>query len=226
MSSLESCKGITYSVVEQEGYGVREDFAQQSACQMPCVARSHPLYGVTLRELAENGVYPVTKLTEEGALFGIGVSLLGGIRGQKLHAHTRQLLPGLWRMVVAVCNDQPRSSLGEFREQVELVGVGRSHREASDHSRPANPHMYPKAVEGLLEEDVLAKGGLTAEAGATVGPGEEARRQGHRIADSESGVVRGEAEKFLPEEFLNLPEVGCLAKVVRWTKRSAGKHCA
>jgi hypothetical protein len=120
-------------VVEQEGYGMREDPAQQSACQVPHVARPYPLYGVKLGKLRKGGVYAVAKPTEEGALFGSGVSLLEGIRGQKLHTYARQLLPGLWRMVVAVSDDQPRSSLGEFGEHAKLVGVGRGHREASDH---------------------------------------------------------------------------------------------
>jgi hypothetical protein len=31
------------------------------------------------------------------------------------------------------------------------VGVGRSYRKAGDHPRPADPCVYPEAVEGLLE---------------------------------------------------------------------------
>jgi hypothetical protein len=63
-------------VVEQESYGVREDFAQQSACQMPEVARPHLLYGIALCELRKNGVYAVTKPTEKGALFRGRVSFV------------------------------------------------------------------------------------------------------------------------------------------------------
>jgi hypothetical protein len=69
-------------MVEQEGHGVREDFSQQSACQMPEVPRPHLLYAVALCELAENGVYTVAKPTEEGTLFRGRVPLLGGIRGE------------------------------------------------------------------------------------------------------------------------------------------------
>ena len=112
-------------VVEQEGHGVREDLAQHSACQMPEVARPHLLYGVALRELRKNGVDPVAKPAEEGALFRGRVSLLGAIRGQKLHTNARQFLPGLWRMVVAVSDDQAGSSLDNLREHAKLVGVGR-----------------------------------------------------------------------------------------------------
>src|SRR5919202_2717668 len=181
-------------MVEQEGHGVREDFAQQYARQMPEVARPHLLYRIALCELAENGVYPVAKPTEEGALFRGRVSLLGGIRGQKLHTSARQLLPGLWRMVVAVSDDQPRSSLGEFWEHGKLVGIGRGYRDAADHPRPANPHMHPKAVEGLLEEGVLAESSLPFEALAAMGSGEQASWQGHRVADGEGGVVRNAGE--------------------------------
>jgi|SRR5215213_7292202 len=91
---------MAHLVVEQECYGVREDFAQQPAGEVPQVARPHSLYGVTLRELAEEGVYPVTKPAKESALSGSGVSLLGGMRSEKLHAHTRQLLPALRGVVV------------------------------------------------------------------------------------------------------------------------------
>jgi hypothetical protein len=60
-------------MVEQEGHGVREDFAQQSAYQMPEVARPHLLYGIALCELAEDGVYPVAKPALRNALlFGVG----------------------------------------------------------------------------------------------------------------------------------------------------------
>ena len=93
-------------MVEQEGHGVREDFAHQPACQMPQVARPHLLYAIALCELAENGIYPVAKPTEKSALFRRRVSLLGGIRGQKLNAHTRQLLLGLGRVVVAISDEK------------------------------------------------------------------------------------------------------------------------
>ena len=114
-------------VVEQEGYGVREYFAQQPTSEVPEVACPHPLYGVTLGELAENGVYPVAKAAEECAPLGMRVSLLGGIRGQELYALTLQLLPGPRRMVVAIPNEQTGGVLGEFGNDREFVSVGRSH---------------------------------------------------------------------------------------------------
>lgn len=196
-------------MVEQEGHGVREDFAQQPARQMPEVARPHLLYGVALCELAENGVYPVAKPTEEGALFRGRVPLLGGMRGQEFHTDARQLLlPGLWRMVVAVSNDQAGSSLGEFREHGKLVGIGRGYRDAGDHPRPADPYVRPKAVEGPLEEGVLAESGLPFEALAAMGSGEQASRQGHRVADGEGRVVRNAGgEELPPEALLGLPRV-------------------
>ena len=70
--------------------------------------------------------------------------------------------------------------------------------------------MHPEAVEGLLEEGVLAESGLPTESTAAVGAGEEARWQGHRVADGEGRVVRSESEELLPELFLELPQVGCL----------------
>src|SRR3712207_1590899 len=51
---------------------MREDPAQQSACQVPHVARPYPLYGVKLGKLRKGGVYAVGKPTEEGAFLGAG----------------------------------------------------------------------------------------------------------------------------------------------------------
>jgi hypothetical protein len=70
--------------------------------------------------------------------------------------------------------------------------------------------VHPEAVEGLLQEGVLAEGGLPPEAFAAVGAGEQASRQGHRVAKREGGVVRGPSEELLPEALLDLPEVGRL----------------
>jgi hypothetical protein len=179
-------------VVKQEGHGVREDFAQQSTSKVPEVACPDPLYGITFGELRKDGVYPVAKPTEEGAPFWVGISFLGGVRSQKLHTNAGQLLPGLWRMVVAISYEKARSSLGDLWEHAKLMGIGRGHRDAADHPRQAaNPHVHPKAVESLLEEGVLAESSFPFEALAAMGSGEQASRQGHRVADSE-GRVRGQ----------------------------------
>jgi hypothetical protein len=67
--------------------------------------------------------------------------------------------------------------------------------------------VHPEAVEeGLLEERVLAKGGLAAEARATIGSGEAARRQGHGVAKGEGGIVRSIGEELLPNVLLDPPE--------------------
>jgi hypothetical protein len=71
--------------------------------------------------------------------------------------------------------------------------------------------VYPKAVEGLPEQGVLAESGLSAESTAAVSACEQARRQGHRVADGERGVMGGERKELLPEALFDLPEVGSLA---------------
>jgi hypothetical protein len=212
-------------MVEQEGHGVREDLAQQSACQMPQITRPHLLYAIALGELRKNGVYPVAKPTEQGALFWGRVSLLGGIRGQKLHTNARQFLAGLWRMVVAVCDDQPRSSLDNLWEHAKLVDVGRGYRDAADHPRPADPYVHPEAIEGLFEEGVLAESGLSFKTPTAVGTSEQAHRQRQRVTKREGGIMRDLGQELLPEALLDLPEVGRLPalKVVRSTRIRFGK---
>jgi hypothetical protein len=44
---------------------------------------------------------------------------------------------------------------------VKLVGVGRSFRQTSDGARPGYPHVYSKALEGLLDDDILAESGFS-----------------------------------------------------------------
>ena len=199
-------------MVEQEGHGVREDLAQQSACQMPEVLGPHSLHGITLRELREDGVDAVTKAAQEGTSFAERVVLLAPVRREELDTCTLgQLFPGLGRPVVAISDGQPASSgLEKLWHDGKLMGIGRSHREAADDPRPANPYVYPKAVEGLLEEDVLAESGFPFEAGAAVGAGKETRRQGKSVADGEGRVVGSKRKELLPEVFLYLPEVGRL----------------
>jgi hypothetical protein len=197
-------------MVEQEGHGVREHFAQHSACQVPQVTRPHPLYGVALCELREDGVYPVAKTAKQGASFGVGIALFGLVGGRQLDTLPSQLLPNWRRPVVAVPNYYTPGTLDQFGQYRKLMDVGRSYRKAGDEPRPTDPNVHPEAVEGLLEESVFAEGGLTPEAMAAVSAGKQARWQGQRVADGESGVVRGKSEKLLPEVVFELPEVGCL----------------
>jgi hypothetical protein len=131
-------------------------------------------------------------------------------------------------MVVAIPDDETRASLDDLRQHVELVGVGRSYREVGDDPGPANPHVHPETVEGLLEERVFAESGLSAESTAAVGSSEEASRQGERVCQSEHRVVGSEGEKLLPEELLDLPEVGSLPSEgsTVCTSPRVGNHCA
>jgi hypothetical protein len=199
-------------VVEQEGDGVREDLAQQPACQVPEVLGPHPLYAVASCELRKDGVDPVAKPAEEGTPSGRGIALLAAVRREELDAPApRQLFPRLRRVVVTVPDGDPASELQEFGHDRKLMGVGRSHREAGDNTGPADPNVHPEAVEGLPEQRVLAESRLAAEAAAAVGAGEEARGQGHRVHEREGRVVGGEREELLPEDFFDLPEVGGLA---------------
>jgi len=70
--------------------------------------------------------------------------------------------------------------------------------------------VHAEAVESLLEQDVFAESGFSFEARASLGTGEHARRQGHRVTKREASIVRGFGQELLPEELLGLPEVGRL----------------
>jgi hypothetical protein len=66
-------------------------------------------------------------------------------------------------MVVAIPDEHTRGSLGHLGHDGMLVGVGRSHRKTSDEPRLTDSHVHSEAVEGLLEERVLAESGLPLE---------------------------------------------------------------
>src|SRR5215207_1470936 len=197
-------------MVEQESYRMREDFAQQPADEVPHVARPHPLHGVALHQLRENGVYPVAKTAQERAPLGVRIALFGLVGGRQLDAPPGQLLPDQRRPVVAVPDHHTPGMLDQLGQYRKLVDVGWSYRKAADESGPADPHVHPKAVEGLLEEDVFAEGRITAEATASVGAGKQASRQGHRVADGKSRVMGCKRKELLPETLLDLPEIGRL----------------
>src|SRR5919107_5752746 len=118
---------------------------------MPHIACPHPLYGVASHKLRKDGIYPVSKATQEGAPLGTPIALFRGVRSQKLYAHARQLLPGLGRVVVAIPDEQTGGVLGEFGNDREFVGVGRSHRQTGNNPWPTDPYVHPEAIEGLLE---------------------------------------------------------------------------
>ena len=128
---------------------------------------------------------------------------------------------------VAVSDDQASGALDDLRKHGELVGVGRGHRETGYEPGPADPHVDAEAVEGLLEEGILAEGGLPPEAFAPVGAGEQARGRVIESQSAKAGSWGARARSFCQRRSLTLQRLAaCMAKVVRWTSPSAGNHSA
>ena len=65
-------------MVEQEGNRVAQDLPKQPGAQVPEVLGPYLLYGETLGELGENGIYPVAESAQQGAPLRGRISLLGG----------------------------------------------------------------------------------------------------------------------------------------------------
>jgi len=158
-------EGVTRSVVEQKGNGVAEDLPQKPAGQVPKIFGPHSLEGVSSGELRRDGVNRVAQAAQQRAPSRGRIALFDAVGCQQRDAHAPlQLFPHLKRPVIAIPDDgQAASGLKQFWEHGKLVGVGRSHRQAGDHPRPAHSHMLPEAVEGLLEQGVLAEGGFSLE---------------------------------------------------------------
>lgn len=215
-------------MVEQESYGVRENFAQQPADEVPQITRPHSLYGVALHQLAEDGIYPVTKTAQDSAPLGVRIALLGLVRGRQFDALPGQLLSNRRRPVVAVPDHHTPGMLDQLGQYRKVVDVGWSYRKTSDEPRPADPHVHPKAVEGLLEENIFAEGRLSSEAFASVGTG----KQTHAGKGKESQMANvgswGASERSSCQRrsltFQRL--AACLAKVVLCISLRAGNHAA
>ena len=173
-------RSVAHPMVEQEGHGVAQDLPKQPAGQVPEILGPHPLYRVASGELKKDGVDTVSEAAEKGTAFGSWVSPLGRVGREQFDTLVRQLFFCLERVVVAVPDDDPVGAIGQFGKHAKLVDVGRGDRQTADDARPANSHVHPEAVEGLLEQRVFAKSGLPTEAFTAIGASEEARRQGHR----------------------------------------------
>ena len=181
-------------MVEQKGNGVAEDLPQKPAGQVPKIVGPHSLEGVSSGELRRDGVNPVAQAAQQRAPLRGRIALFGAVGCQQRDAHAPlELFPPLRRPVIAIPNGEAASALKEFGEHGKLVGVGWGHRQAGDHPRPAHPHMHPEAVEGLLEEGVLAEGGFSLEAATAVGASKQARRQRHGVHQREGRVVGASA---------------------------------
>ena len=100
-------------MVEQESDGMAQHLPKQSTRQMPEVTRPHPLNGVALCKLREDGVDAVAKMAEESAPLGMGIGALVLVGCDELDAYCGQLFLYLGRVVVAVPDDNPRSELKE-----------------------------------------------------------------------------------------------------------------
>lgn len=95
----EPKRWVTHLMVEQKSYGVAEDFSQQPAGKVPEIPGPYPLYGVTCGELRKDGVYPVAKTAQVGALnVGAGSRFLEeyGARSSMPICTSSSLVLGEW----------------------------------------------------------------------------------------------------------------------------------
>jgi hypothetical protein len=151
---------VARPVVEHKGYGMREreNFAQQPTRQMPAVMSPHALDAVATSELRENGVDAVAKTAQIGALSRMRVISFVSVWCHEFDALPIQILYCLRRAVVAVSDHDAGGALEEFGDDREFMYVGWCHREEVGYDpEPADPHVHPKAVEGVLEKRVLAE---------------------------------------------------------------------
>ena len=74
-------------MVEQESDGMAQHLPKQSTHQMLEVTRPHPLNGVPLCKLREDGVDAVAKTAEESAPLGMGIGALVLVGCDELDAY-------------------------------------------------------------------------------------------------------------------------------------------
>jgi hypothetical protein len=93
---------IGCGLIEQDGEGVAENLAQQSASEMPGVPSLDALGVVALSELAEDGVDAIAQMAQDQVPARVRVAGLVARRGNELDALGGQLSANPRRVVVAV----------------------------------------------------------------------------------------------------------------------------
>src|SRR5215213_4752666 len=100
---------------------------------MPQVAPTPSLRNRAPRVERRRYIYAVAKPAQQSAFLRSRISPLGGVRSQKLYAHSAQeFFTHLRRVVFTIPDHNATFAFYDFGHHRELVGVGRSHREVRD----------------------------------------------------------------------------------------------
>ena len=187
------------TLVQQGREGVAEHFSKQAMAQMPQVSRPDTLDEVTVHELTEDRIDPVTDAAEVGTASGTGGLQLQALRCQCL---SERGLP-----VVAVPHDDTLSAVDQLEHDGRLMDIGGGEAEAHDNPGPGDT----KAVEGLAQQHVVAEGHLAPETSAAVGSRELTDGEGEAIHQLQPELAANPWEQPLPYALLEMAQIGRLS---------------
>jgi hypothetical protein len=190
-------------------------FPQQPARQMPHVARPHPLDREALAQLTEDRLDAIANAANSMAPLRFRVPTRFLERHQHLDTPRTQLRVQIGFPVVAIRQTTALSLLGQLFEHGQVSDIRRTDRKARDDSRPSDPHMKAKAVEGLLDRMVTSEARLGAKTAAPRRASKAADRDREAINECPTGVAARPLKQLLPESFFDSPEVGRLTDKAR-----------
>src|SRR5207247_9341914 len=99
--------------------------------------------------------------------------------------------------IVAISQSQATGPFSQHGSNFVVLDARRSQKQVRNNSRPKDTSMQAKAVKGLSDAVILARGGYATKATALGGTGKVADRHSHTVQDGYSGIVE---QPFVPNQ--------------------------
>ncbi len=90
---------------------------------------------------------------------------------------------------MAISQSQATGPFSQHGSNFVVLDARRSQKQVRNNSRPKDTSMQAKAVKGLSDAVILARGGYATKATALGGTGKVADRHRHTVQDGYSGIV-------------------------------------
>ncbi len=126
---------------------------------------------------------------------------------------------------MAISQSQATGPFSQHGSNFVVLDARRSQKQVRNNSRPKDTSMQAKAVKGLSDAVILARGGYATKATALGGTGKVADRHSHTVQDGYSGIVE---QPFVPNQtpqtLFERPPIGCLSHETAAMKLAQGRE--
>ncbi len=198
--------------IEQHTNGMHKHHAQQAIAQVPQITSPDALRPTAVRQLSEDGIDAIAHPSQHRTPAVSGLRAGFAKRSQQHHPNLAQGRLQRGQPVVAISQEQPARACRQIPDDFTLMHVGRGQVHLGNDSRPTQPQMQPKAVEGLPTGMIFAKAGTVVKPMAAIGARKLADRDRHTIHDRHRRIIEQEAvTDKAPQPLFHGPQVGRLA---------------